>query len=174
MFRQTLYRIKQTVQALAAPFCTVDDDLAAQQLTPALYRLYLTMSKNDRQHHLRVYRRLRDTGHENRSLLTAALLHDVGKTRYRFGVIERVLAVAIKTIAPQQFAKWSASEPQGWRRALVVSAMHPEWGAEMVAEVTDDRLAVELIRLHQTPVSEDLPEASRILLLALQAADDVS
>ncbi len=174
MWRKIPYRIKQTLQALTAPWRPVDDALAAQHLAPVLHQLFLTMSKNDRQHHLRVYKRLCAAGHISPALLTAALLHDIGKTRYRFGIPERILAVAVKTLLPAKFAQWSKGEAMGWRRALVVSARHPEWGAEIVGQVCDDVLVLTLIRLHQTPLADVPTGQTRDLLTVLQMADDAS
>lgn len=174
MWQQIPYRIKQTLQALSAPLRPVDDQIAEQVLPAALYQLFLTMSKNDRQHHLRVYRRLKAASHTDPALLKAALLHDVGKTRFRFGIPERILAVAVQALFPSYFAQWSQGEPQGWRRALIVSARHPQWGAEMVQQVCDDPLVIELIRLHQTSLEAVEDGRTKTLLAALQQADDLS
>lgn len=167
-------RIRQTIQLVTAWARPVSDEQAQQYLTQAEYSLYMKMRRSERQHHLRVLNDLLNKGHQHPSLLKAALLHDVGKTRFRFGLFQRVLVVLVKAFFPALFQKWSASEAMGWKRPFVVSAKHPQWSAEMTAAVQMDKLAVELIRRHQLSVpNPPSTEADRLLLL-LQAADDRS
>lgn len=168
------YRAWQTLQALTANWRPVDDHLAEAALPPALYNCYRSMSRNDRQHHLRVYRRLVADGHHQPALLQAALLHDLGKTRYRFSVLDRIWVVIVKTLLPRQFDRWGQAEPVGWRRPIVISAQHPAWSAEMVNAAGGDPLTVELIARHQDPITPDLSPNVRKLLPILQAADDAS
>ncbi|NDJ86851.1 MAG: HD domain-containing protein [Chloroflexi bacterium] len=167
-------RIRQTWQAVFAWLWPVDEALARRTLSESQFVLFQTMTRSDRQHHLRVLKRLRKQGYDHPSLAVAALLHDVGKTRLPITIFDRILAVVVKKLLPQRFACWSQGEPVGWRKAFVVSANHPAWGAEIVATVCEDEMAVWLIAHHQTkhPATEDA-EASR-LLAALQAADDAS
>lgn len=167
-------RVRQTILALFAWSRPADDMLAADHLPPALFTLYQRMSRSDRQHHLRVFKTLLHRNHHHPALLQAALLHDVGKTRVRFTIIDRIIAVLVKKLLPRHFKKWSQGEPRGWRKALIASAHHPAWGAEMVATAAGDELVVELIRHHQSPVSAEMEPTFKTLLLQLQAADDAS
>lgn len=167
-------RVRQTLQAISAWSRPVDDTLAASYLSPALLALYRQMSRSDRQHHLRVLRHLLADGHTEPALLVAALLHDVGKTRARFGVFDRILATVVKKIAPQYFAEWGKGEPRGWRRPFVISAQHPAWGAEMLVAAGAEPLAVALTRLHQDDLSQLHELPLKTLLGYLQAADDAS
>ncbi len=169
-----LGRVRQTIQALLAWVRPVDNALAGDYLSTELYALFKRMARSDRQHHLRVLARLLDAGHDHPALLTAALLHDVGKIRVRFTIPDRIIAVLVKRFLPHRFETWSQREPRGWRKAIVVSAQHPEWGAEMVAKSGGDALTVALIRYHQTPVTDTMDETLRDLLPHLQTADDAS
>lgn len=166
------YRVWQTAQAITANWRPVEDHIAADALPTPLYILFATMPRNDRQHHLRVYKQLIAQGHDHPALVQAALLHDVGKTRYRFNVLDRIWVVVIKTLLPRQFKKWGQGEPISWRRAVVISAQHPAWSAEMVAASGGDQLAVDLIARHQDPITPDLPPAIQALLPLLKTADD--
>lgn len=171
---QIRYRIWQTFQAMTARWRPVEDELAASVLPTPLFALFLSMSRNDRQHHLRVYKSLIGQGHNHPALLQAALLHDVGKTRYRFNVLDRIWVAIIKTLFPQQFERWGSGEAKGWQRAIVISAQHPHWGAEMVASAGGDPLAVELIKHHQDSITADMTTELRELLPILKAADDAN
>jgi hypothetical protein len=126
-----------------------------------------------RKHHLRVYFALCRAGETQPQLLKAALLHDVGKTRYPFRLFDKIVVVVVKVLLPHQFKRWGAGEALGWRRRFVVSAQHPAWGAEMVEALGSDPLMVTLIRRHQDPLDRTDPEL-KTLLAALQAADDRS
>jgi HD domain len=167
-------RFRQGLQVISAWGRPVQDELAQQYLSPAEYRLYLQMPRADRQHHLRVLQDLLRQGQQHPSLLKAALLHDVGKTRFRFSLPEKTLVVLVKKFLPRHFTKWGAGEADGWKRPFVVSAQHPQWSAELAKAAGLDPLSIELIRRHQSYM-EGTPqtEADRLLLL-LQAADDRS
>lgn len=168
-------RVRQTLQALLAWSRPVDDELADSYLSPELFALFQTMSRSDRQHHLRVLRHLLGQGQVHPSLMVAALLHDVGKTRVRFSIPERMMAVAVEKLFPSLFKRWSRDEAKGWRRGFVVSAKHPEWGAEMVEAAGGDALTVKLIRYHQSKVSDITDnESVRKWLQYLQQADNAS
>lgn len=174
IFSKILGRIRQTTQALFAWSRPVEDHLAAQYLTPELFELFCRMSRSDRQHHIRVLKYLLNSGQTHPSLIVAALLHDVGKTSVRITIVDRVLAVLVKTISPNHFSQWSKGRSSGWRKAFVVSAQHPAWGAEMVATVGGDALAVQLIREHQNSFSKSMSEEFQTLLKWLKEADDTS
>lgn len=167
-------RVRQTLRFFAAWINPVDHAAAQAHLSAAEYALFLRMSRPEQHHHLRVLRHLQAAGQSHPALLRAALLHDVGKTRYPFPLPERILVVLAKTFLPRQFATWGQAAPQGWKRPFVISAQHPEWSAEIVAEVCSDPLTLELIRRHQAPLPQPSPSQADQLLLHLKAADDIS
>ena len=167
-------RIRQTIQFVFAWGRPVQDDLARDYLSDAEFDLYMNMSRPERQHHLRVLNDLVTDGHTHAALLKAALLHDVGKTRFGFSLPERVLVVLVKVLLPGKFSVWSQADPRGWKRPFVISAQHPDWSADMCAAIHVDPLTIDLIRRHQSQLNgSPRTEAERMLLL-LQAADDRS
>jgi hypothetical protein len=103
--------------------------------------------------------------------LAAALLHDIGKAKHPLNLLERVIIVLTSAALPGLSRRWGAAEPQGWRRAFVVAAQHPKWGAGMALEAGASATLVELIRRHQDRVPPH-PEAELDrLLLRLTRAD---
>lgn len=174
MMNRVTYRIWQTTQALTAGLRPVDEGIAAEQLSPELFALFKSMARTDQHHHLRVYKQLIADGHDHPAIVQAALLHDVGKTRVRFTIADRIWAVVVKTLWPKIFVRWSQGEPIGWRRAMVASAQHPAWGAEMVAAADGDPFAVELIAHHQDPITDDLSDDLKHWLPIFQAVDDAN
>lgn len=166
------YRFQQGLRALGAWFRPVEDDLAREYLPPALFALYSTMRRSERQHSLRVLCDLLDQGYSDRDLLIAALLHDVGKTCARFSIPEKVLVVLVKAFAPDRYYCWGSQSAQGWRRPFAVSVQHPAWGAQMVGDAGGPPRTVDLIRRHADPLPESANTTSDRLLRALQNADN--
>ncbi len=167
-------RVRQTLQATFAWVLPLDERCAKLHLSEAEFALFKTMRRSERQHHLRVLEKLLKKGQNHPALITAALLHDVGKTRARFTIIERILAVLVKKFLPRQFETWASGEAKSWRQPFVMSAKHPEWGAEMVATAGGDAMAVELICQHQTRLNHPPTNEFEKLLVELQISDDVS
>lgn len=170
---QVGYRIRQFWQDLTAPRLTAvaQTDVAAR-LTPAELGLFQRFSRSDQWHSYRVMKTLQASGQMQPDLLTAALLHDVGKTRVNLSIWERSWIVLAETVWPQKTAVWGQGEPLGWQRPFVVKAQHPAWGGEMAAAAGSSPLAVELIRRHQdNGLATAVTEADK-LLHWLQWADD--
>jgi len=173
-----LYRSRQFWLAISTRSSQQDMELLTSILSPAQVELFQRMQKSEQIHSLVVLNELRDGGEDNADLLTAALLHDVGKTRAPLRIWERVLIVVVRAFCHDCVQKWGASmdgNPEtamGWRRAFIVAEQHPAWGADLAAECGTSPLAVSLIARHQEPLT---PEASSIednLLRTLQAVDD--
>jgi putative nucleotidyltransferase with HDIG domain len=123
-------------------------------------------------HALDIYERLAAQGNDDPDLLVAALLHDIGKARHPLRIWERVLIVMGQKVLPHRSARWGLGEPQGWRRAFVIAAKHPAWGADMVAEVGASPLVLEMIRCHQDEAPDHFGEKERVLFARLQAVDN--
>lgn len=172
MIRRAAARIAQGLRALIAFATPVDDEAArAVLVTPALIALFKRMRRSEQLHSLRVMQRLQAQGIDHPDLLTAALLHDSGKSRYRLGLVGRTLAVLARALLPDQYAQWGHGSPRGWRRPFAIAVQHPDWSAEDMAAAGASPLAVTLARRHQTNLPEVRSEEDRLLAL-LQASDD--
>ena len=160
------YRVKQFCQTLLAPFRPVDAGYAAEYLSPALLRLFQTMTQAEQQHGIALSRALVAQGHADPDLLAAALLHDVGKTRHPPRIWERVVVVLGEHFMPRRAALWGAGTPRGLRRGFVIRQQHAAWGAALAEEAGASPRVVALIRHHHTPPGADAA------LAALQSADE--
>jgi hypothetical protein len=169
-----MMRIKQGVRALFAWSRTVDFELAQQYLSPSQMALFRRMRKSEQLHSLNVLRMLIAQGHNHPSLMIAALLHDVGKSRVPFHLWDRTLVVLIRAAAPQQLKEWGQHSPKGWYRPFAVSIQHPAWSADMVTQAGADPLTVDVIRRHQDHFDHAPKDETEQLLLILQAADDAN
>lgn len=142
-------------------------DSIRAHLASAQIALFRQMQPSEQWHAYSVKQRLTDESQDHPALLTAALLHDVGKILYPLSPIERAIIVLGQRIFPRQVSAWGKGEPRGFRRPFVVAERHAEWGAELAARAGAPELTINLIRRHQDFAAKDDP-----LLLALQAADD--
>jgi len=178
-----LYRTRQFWHALGSAPSSDSIALAWTLLTPPQQLIFNRMLQSEQVHSLRVLHELLAQQEENKDLLVAALLHDVGKSRFPLHLWERVVIVLAKKIYPAGAKRWGerVSEdeqaPRGWRRAFIIAEEHPVWGAEMAADAGCSQLTMNLISRHQDiiPVSkiDNLSKEDR-LLLKLQAIDDES
>ena len=157
---------------MAVPLSPAEMAVVTAVLTPNELALFQRFSLSDQQHSYRVLGTLQAAGYTQSALLTAALLHDIGKTRYDLTIWERSLAVLLAMIWPQHVEHWGQEEGGRWRRPFLIKAQHPAWGADMVAAVAGDPLAVSLIRRHQDVVGETADNEEDQLLRLLQWADD--
>jgi putative nucleotidyltransferase with HDIG domain len=165
------YRASQFFRALRARPDPEIMALAERHLPLDLRELFREQGPPDMAHSLRVYRTLLSRGASHPDLLSAALLHDVGKTLHRLSLLERVLVVLGKGLVPARAARWGEGSPVGWRRPFVVAAQHPEWGAEMVRRRGGTSLLANIIRRHQLHIPGDAASEEDRLIRCLQAAD---
>jgi putative nucleotidyltransferase with HDIG domain len=165
------YRLRQLWSNLTAgPLSEAARREVDAALSPAEQALFDRFSFADQWHSYHVLCDLRRAGYNDAGLWAAALLHDVGKTRYPLTAGDRTLIVVGAVLFPERARRWGQGAAESWRRPFVVRAQHPAWGAEMAAAAGSDPVVVELICRHQDkpPVEDELAG----LLRALQWADD--
>ena len=127
-------------------------------------RLFDSMTVRDRQHCLDVYRRLRAQGHDDRELLSAAILHDAGKGQ--IALWHRVAYVLLETGAPGILGRLAVpGTGPAWREALYRCRHHPELGAERARAAGASTQVIALIRAVDDTAMDERQ-------LALQSADD--
>jgi hypothetical protein len=149
-----------------------DDAWATGLLGPGEVALWQRMSRADRRHAIGVARR---TGaalgpRATRSVLAAALLHDVGKVDSGFGPVRRAGA----TVAQMAWGHRAAAERWRHRSGIVGRTgrylCHDQIGADMLAAAGSDGLTVTWAREHHlAPDRWSLPED---IGAALKLADD--
>ena len=116
-----LYRTRQFWQALGASLtlgaslAPEDRDLVQALLTPGQIALFEGMQESEQAHALRVLHALLEQGEEHPDLSVAALLHDVGKSRFPLKLWERILIVLGQAFFPERAARWgAAAENAAW------------------------------------------------------------
>lgn len=180
LVRRGLYRLRQGVQALVWRFRPVDLGEVAEILPPPLLALFMRMRRSEQHHCLAVMRRLRRQGYSDRNLLTAALLHDVGKSRCKYTFLERGLVVVVSRLLPRRAERWGQfdgsdwEDLQSWRRPFIVARQHPTWSAEDMLSAGASPMAVALACRHDEALDGTPQNDEDRLLLLLQMADGES
>lgn len=107
-----------------------------------------------------------------RTLAAAALLHDVGKSRYRLAVWQRTLAVIVESIAPGLSRALSQEANMDfWRAPFVVRRHHAKWSAEILRGCGSDESTIWLVERHQDDAERYRGHPRYSMLARLQSAD---
>jgi HD domain len=161
------YRFRQFVWALTARVTAGETALLEEYLSPAQRKLFMALDPRDQRHGLSVFRFLVERGYTEKTLLQAALLHDVGKARAGLGIWHRVVIVLLKALWPALWRKIGSADERSWRYPFWAQQHHGELGAEMIATAGGEPGLVELVRGHQTPGDDPLA-------IALHEADEAN
>ncbi len=149
------YRLFQTWRTLTSKPQSSDLLEIKSVLSPGLYSLFIQMHPSEQAHSIAVYKNLLSQGIQNKDLLTAALLHDVGKNRHPIKLWERITIVLGETFLPEKAKLWSEGKPEGLKRPFVVAHRHAEWGADLAAQAGASKLTADLIRRHQDSIQNN-------------------
>lgn len=134
-------------------------------LTPAESVLYRSMDATDRAHAVACARFVEG---DERDVIVASALHDVGKADAGLGTPGRVLATLCGLVIADEARGWTRH--RGLRRRIAVYLDHADRGAAALEHAGAPPLAIAWAREHHLP-----PEAQTItpaIATALHAADD--
>ena len=134
------------------------------------------MSRADQLHSLKVLRKtLEACPTASPALTTAALLHDVGKSRYHLTVWQKTLAVCLEAIAPSLSRRLGADERLSrWRAPFALRRHHAQWGGEILRRCDADEDVIWLVERHQADARRYREDRRYELLRWLQRADGES
>ncbi|MCY3780197.1 MAG: HD domain-containing protein [Chloroflexi bacterium] len=168
-----LHRLAQGFRALLAFAASPDLGMAQRYLTQREYAAFKRMSRAEQLHSLNVLRSvLQAEPNAPAALAAAALLHDVGKSRYHLAVWQKTLAVLLLQLAPRLSHRLSQSESLNrWRAPFAVQRNHPKWSAEILDDCGSDAGLIWLAENHHEDAKLYLDHDHYALLIALQAAD---
>ena len=173
-----MYRVRQFWRTLSIKKDQQRFEHAMALLTPEQGSLFTRLQPDEQNHALEMFRRLLEQGENHPDLLVAALLHDVGKLRYRMSSLERVMVVILTALMPQQARRYGEFPSAGWdglpgwRKAFIVAQHHAEWGAEMAQNSGVSHLTENLIRAHHHPLLQNADTIETSLLHKLWLVDN--
>lgn len=156
---RAFHLVRRFFRALTARVDPAEQRVVGDNLTPAQQRLFWNMMVQDQRHSLDVFYTLRRRGCEDRDLLLAALLHDVGKGEVRLW--HRVLYVLLRAGPSGLIRRLAQPTGPSWRQALASINEHGRRGAALAQEAGAPPAVVELIRNHQR---KRLPDRRAALL----------
>ena len=174
MISRLAYRSRQFWNSLFSSRKRIASESLLPHLTPVQLILFRRMQPSEQAHAYHLLNQLKNSGQTNPDLLTAALLHDVGKILYPLSTLDRIITVLGKRFFRSVAQGWSNGAPNGLRRPFVVAEQHAGWGAQLASQAGAGLQTVELIRHHHDPPKVDPGMRTDPLLVALQAADDQS
>ncbi len=171
-----LYRLGQGLRAGLAVASRPDLAHARRLLSDCEYAAFCRLSRADQLHSLRVLRAVTSAdATAPQSLRKAALLHDIGKSRYPLAVWQKSAAVLVKSLAPGWYARLSAGdELTFWRAPFRVRAHHPRWSGEILRACGTEAAVVWLVEHHQSDAHSLGSQPLHAQLVALQHADNRS
>jgi len=161
---RTLYRSRQFFRSVGASIGGDERAEVARFLNEDQLRLFFSMTARDQRHSVDVLHVLLRQGQTDSDLLSAALLHDVGKGRVRLW--HRVAYVLIRAASPRLLRRLASSGDGSWRGALAAIGDHAERGASLVRAAGASDAVVHLVRCHESPNDDDPRHA------LLRAADE--
>ncbi|MFN8529204.1 MAG: hypothetical protein U0670_11365 [Anaerolineae bacterium] len=173
-----LHRFQQGLRALAvmafAP--TIDDSQAALYLTPQQLADFRRLKPAEQMHSLRVLSAvLAQADPTPSALAAAALMHDVGKTRYPVSLFGKTLPVLVSVVSPTLVTRLSQGDPRRWWvRPFATYRLHPQWSGDILTASHANPDAVWLAAHHADPAEEWHDHPLYPLLVRLQQADDVN
>jgi len=161
-----VHRVGQVVAHVRARVDPSEEALVERILPPSAQMLFREMPVADRRHGLDVAHRLLASGHDDRDLLAAALLHDAGKG-HRLRLWHRVSGVVLEAVAPGALRRMASPDPRSWRYPFHIYLHHEAISAQMAVSAGCEPRTGSFIR--GQPRETDAP-----LQAALKAADDAS
>lgn len=141
-----LYRTRQFVGYLRPRLDDEEQSDAKALLGERLWPLFESMSARDKKHSINTFRALKEIGYEDADLLSAALLHDIGKGRLagaRVRLWHRVTYVLLSAASPRLLRRLTRG-----RGGLANLHHHAERGAVVAEALGVGPGTVALIRGH--------------------------
>jgi predicted HD phosphohydrolase len=173
MMKDAAHRLSQGIGALFAFARQPNLALARRHLSVREFEAFRSMARSEQLHSLQVLHcALKADPAAPSALIAAALLHDVGKSRYRLSVWQKTLAVIVEAFAPGLSRRLSEDDTiTFWRAPFIVRRRHASWSGEMLRACGSDATVIWLVEHHQEDAVNFREHRHYDLLRNLQVAD---
>lgn len=166
---RAIHRVRQFFGAFGAWIWPVEPALPEGYLTLEQIALFRSMSQADQRHSLAAFHALRREGYDDRDLLVATLLHDIGKSLGPVPLWARVAIVLMEAWSPALLEKLASRNPRSLGYPFFVHREHSDYGAELALRAGCTPKVVNLIKRHHDPEAGEDDS-----LRALQRADSAN
>ncbi|MDP7066060.1 MAG: HD domain-containing protein [Acidimicrobiales bacterium] len=135
-----------------------------ESLSVSEFELWIKMSPPDQSHSISVAKIAKDDLPDDVIVVTAGLLHDVGKIAVQSGIFTRVAAAIIKPLATQErIDRWTRQT--GLLSGLGSFMNYPHIGSDILRDAGSDEFVVKWAAQHHLPPTEWTVENKRAEVL---------
>lgn len=142
------YRVKQFMWGLESYFKKIDYSFIETYLNKDEIKMFNKLKKSDKYHCIRVckdsLKLLKDSNLniDEKKLGKAALLHDIGKSKYHLSLIEKSLIVLLDKASKGSLKKYNNI------KQIDIYYNHPKIGYEILKAHNYDKELLEVVRYH--------------------------
>ena len=166
-------RFRQGIRSLFVFTQPIDLSLVARYLNAQQITLFQQLTKSEQYHCLNVLRDvLAQADYTSHELAQVALLHDIGKIRYRQWTWQKTFRVIVASIFPELAKQLRICEINPLTAPFVVGHYHPQWSAEILESLEVSDKVVWLARHHHDSLVKWVDHPDFTDLQRLQEADN--
>lgn len=145
-----MYRVKQFLWGIKSLYRDIDIEYVKKFLTEDEIKIFKKLKINDQHHCIRV---CKDSLEINRNyelnineykLGKAALLHDIGKTKFHLNLVEKSIVVILHKLTRGYIKKYKNI------KQIDIYYNHPKIGYEILKEKGYSKDILEVVRYHHT------------------------
>lgn len=144
----SFYRVKQFLWAIGSTFKKIDYDYLRKYLNEEEIKLFNTLKHNDKHHCIRVCKDSISMKEENNidvdamKLGKAALLHDIGKSKFKLNVFEKSIVVLLDKATNGKINRYDNI------KQIDIYYNHPKIGEKILRKYNYDEEFLQVIKYH--------------------------
>lgn len=150
------YRVKQFIWGIEASFKKIDYSYIKKYLNKDEIIMFNRLKKSDKYHCLRVCKDSlsflddKNIKFDKDKVAKAALLHDIGKSKYHLNLIEKSTIVLLDKFSNGKLKKYDNI------KQINIYYNHPKIGYEMLKKQNYDKELLEVVRYHHEVKANNL------------------
>ena len=167
MIKRVLYRVRQFLLAITSRVTASDRAFIGKYLTIPEAALFYELPRDEQRHSIVVAKKMLSVVRspsadvEERALAKVGLLHDIGKSAIRLGILDRALLVLLKNFAPSLYGRFALAGSRegtfGFFRKVHVHKEHARLSGILLRAAGTEERVVKLVELHDKRPEESDP-----------------